>query len=216
MVCSSMVAAEGNVSANAAFTSDYVFRGISQSDNHFAVSAGADYAWELAPNGLYLGAWASSVDFDDGGEGTAELDFYLGFTRTFGDINFDLGLIYYEYPGANNSLDYDLDEAYVNLGYKFASLKYSYSDNYFAGTGNSHYWEAGVDFELVNKVNMGLHVGSMDVQKASNYNDWKVALSREIDGFGFEIAYTDTNLSKSECGGNWCDGRAMLTISKEL
>ena len=52
-----------DVTGYAVLTSDYVFRGVSYSDGHASVQAGADVALQ---SGLYLGAWASSVDIGGG------------------------------------------------------------------------------------------------------------------------------------------------------
>ena len=56
------------ISGNVALTSDYRFRGISQSDTSAAIQGGFDA--EFSP-GFYIGTWGSSVDFDsnDGYDG---------------------------------------------------------------------------------------------------------------------------------------------------
>lgn len=97
----------GNFSANVSLTTDYTFRGISQSSNDFAVQGGIDWASDL----FYVGTWASTVDFNDDlanpitGEfisdgSSTEVDFYAGFTPTVGDVSLDFGVIYYLYPNA--------------------------------------------------------------------------------------------------------------------
>ena len=214
IACSSMAFAGGSWSGNVAITSDYVFRGISQSDSDPALSFGADYTWDAAPNSFYVGAWASSIDFDDNNEGVAEIDLFAGYKRSIGKAVVDLGLYHFEYPSTKSSLNYDFNELSIGVNYKIGHVKYSYSDDYFGGTGHSHYFEAGLDFELLQEISLGIHAGSMDIERAANYDDWKVGLSREISGIGFEISYTDTDLSTSECVENWCDGRFILTISK--
>ena len=67
--------AEVEISGNVALTSDYKFRGISQSNEDIAIQGGFDVAFE---NGIYIGTWGSTVDFDfssaDGGyNGSLEL-----------------------------------------------------------------------------------------------------------------------------------------------
>ena len=59
------------VSANVAFTSDYVWRGMTQSDGP-AIQGGFDYE---ADGGFYAGIWGSNVNFNDGAG--SELDLYL-------------------------------------------------------------------------------------------------------------------------------------------
>ncbi len=98
---------DGEFSANVAITSDYRFRGISQTFGDVAVQGGFDWASDM----FYVGVWGSSVDFNDAisnpftGEtvqdGTsAEVDLYFGFTPTVGDVGLDFGFIYYMYPEA--------------------------------------------------------------------------------------------------------------------
>ncbi|HWC29849.1 MAG TPA: TorF family putative porin [Dehalococcoidia bacterium] len=79
--------------ANVGLTSDYVFRGISQTNEEAAVQGGVD----LTCGKFYAGVWASSF-FGD--EGSTEIDLYAGFRTSTGKINWDLGFIYYTYPGS--------------------------------------------------------------------------------------------------------------------
>ena len=87
------VAVEG-LSANVAATSNYLWRGVSQTANAAAISGGIDYADD---SGFYAGTWASNIDFGD--DASAELDFYLGFSGQLSeDVAYDVGYIYYAYP----------------------------------------------------------------------------------------------------------------------
>ena len=75
-------AAFAEISGNVTLASDYVFRGISQTDNQIAIQGGLDYARD---NGLYVGTWASSVDptfFDNGRDPQIELDIYAGYAAS--------------------------------------------------------------------------------------------------------------------------------------
>jgi len=56
----------------------------------------------------------------------------------------------------------------------------------------------------------------IDSSDGESYTDWKIALSKEGYGFGLELAYTDTDLSDTECGGDVCDGRALFTVSRSF
>jgi len=79
-------------SGNIALTTDYVFRGISQSDNTVAVSGGFDATAGI----FYAGTWASSVSF-----APMEWDLYAGITPTLGAVSTDIGIIAYLYPSAD-------------------------------------------------------------------------------------------------------------------
>lgn len=102
----------GNFSANVAITTDYTFRGISQSSGDPAVQGGFDWASDT----FYVGTWASTVDFNDDitdpftGESISdgsqlELDLYFGYTPSIGDLALDFGFTYYLYPGAPQGED---------------------------------------------------------------------------------------------------------------
>jgi len=93
-----------STSANVGLTSDYVFRGISQSNQEAAVQGGVDFTC----GNWYVGVWGSSINF--GLEGTAEVDIYGGYKTTIGRFAVDLGVIYYGYPGIDSSFDADFIE----------------------------------------------------------------------------------------------------------
>jgi len=89
----------GSLSYNIAYTSNYVWRGVAQSNNGTgALQGGVDYKKGL----FYAGTWLSNVDFKSPSNKQAdtEMDLYLGITPTVGNYSFDFGVIYYTYPGA--------------------------------------------------------------------------------------------------------------------
>lgn len=100
--------AAAEFSANIGATSNYVWRGVTQTDDQAAISGGLDYAHD---GGVYIGTWASNVDFDDGA--TAEVDLYAGFANEVSGLGYDVGIIYYAYPGE----EYDFTEIYGSLSY---------------------------------------------------------------------------------------------------
>ena len=98
LVSTSASAVEG-LSANVGLTSNYLWRGVSQTDDGAAISGGIDYA---ADSGFYVGTWASNVDFGD--DASYELDFYAGFSGELPDgFGYDVGYIYYAYPDSAES-----------------------------------------------------------------------------------------------------------------
>lgn len=93
-----------DISGTIGSVSQYSFRGLTQSDEHPAIQGSIDYAHD---SGLYAGIWGSTVDFNDGDEASIEADVYGGWSGEYNDVSLDAGLIYYAYPGAENSLNYD-------------------------------------------------------------------------------------------------------------
>ncbi len=200
---------------NVALTTDYVFRGTSQTDNGPAIQGGFDFAHNT---GLYAGAWASNVDFGDGDDSNVEIDYYLGFGSEFSGISYAVGGIYYDYPSEGFR---DYWEAYGSLGYDFglasAKVGFNYSDDFFAQTGEATYTSVGVDVPLPYEAKLALGYGYQTIDKGEDYNHYSIGLSRDFFGLGFDVSYHDTDLSDSECGDdNLCDSRFVFTISKSL
>jgi len=123
---------------NMGFFSQYIFRGLTQTNREPALQGGFDYAHS---SGFYAGTWASNVSWlRDGGAyragGSLEWDFYGGYKPTFGDFTFDIGTLYYWYPGdptrtppgaAASNPRADSWEIYGGVGWKWLTAKYSYS-----------------------------------------------------------------------------------------
>ena len=116
---------------NLNLVSEYRYRGISQTNNKPAVQGGFDYAHA---SGVYVGTWLTNVSWlSDGGAGTVsnslEWDIYGGYKGAVGDFGYDVGLLYYYYPGKYpagfNSPD--TLEAYIAGSYKTVTLKYSHA-----------------------------------------------------------------------------------------
>ncbi|MDH5648948.1 MAG: TorF family putative porin [Gammaproteobacteria bacterium] len=105
--------ANDDLTAQAGIVSDYVFRGISQTDNSAALQAGAEYRHSKGP---YFGAWGSKVDLPSGSD--VELDIYGGLSNELvkSNIGWDLGYILYRY---NESMD-NFEEFYGSLSFDAA------------------------------------------------------------------------------------------------
>ena len=89
-------------------SSDYVWRGMSQTDNKPGMHLGVRQ--ELG-NGFYAGAWASNVDIN--GEQEVEGDFYGGYSWSEDKLSFRLGMVAYKYSNSDN----DFEEKFVGMGY---------------------------------------------------------------------------------------------------
>ena len=123
-----------NLTGNLGLYSQYIFRGLTQTDKDPALQGGFDYSH--APSGLYLGTWGSNLSWlrDFGaytGGGSLELDFYGGIKGNIGksDFTYDVGGLYYWYPGdvAPGFRKADTFELYGALGWKWVTVKYSHS-----------------------------------------------------------------------------------------
>jgi uncharacterized protein (TIGR02001 family) len=213
-------ASDHTLTANVGIFSEYIFRGISQTAGKPALQGGFDYAHS---SGFYLGTWASNAswleDFGLYTRSSLEWDFYGGYKANFGstDFFFDLGTIYYYYPGSKNPgvISADTWELYGAVGWKWLSAKFSYNlDNYFGiqPTGRKTDGTWYIDLTAAYPVGeTGLtligHYGILDVNhdgsgnSEASYEDWKLGVAYTVpDGVfkGIEIgAYYSGNNANS-------------------
>jgi len=222
------------ISYNVGVTTDYIFRGISQTQHKPALSGGIDYSHS---SGGYAGAWLSNQSWVKTG-GTAapgdqyksssnlELDLYGGYKGTAGDVGYDIGLIHYHYDGDRSgaSAGYatpDTTEVYLAGTWKMLTLKYSHVvSDYFIGWGsttagavvktkNSNYLELNATQDLGNGWGVLGHIGHQEVKRDdlyfASYTDWKLGVTKDV-GFGtVTAAYSDTD-ADSRAYGSW-DGK---------
>ena len=221
------------VTANVGFASEYVFRGISQTDGDPAIQGGFDYAHE---SGVYLGTWASNISGTFYPGASLEWDFYGGYNgKITDDLSYNVGLLYYYYPtnetaaevlddsgAVVNTGDFDTLEFYAGATYKFLNVKYSHSlsDDLFGvpDARGSGYFEANLNFTLPAEIGLALHYGVTDVDDHSDldYDDWKIGVSKAIGGFTAGAAYTNTDIRPDLVSGGeeLSDGRLVLTVSR--
>ncbi|NCA68769.1 MAG: hypothetical protein EOM91_01475 [Sphingobacteriia bacterium] len=204
-------------SANIGVVSNYLFRGLTQTQDGAAIQGGVDY--EHA-SGFYAGTWASNVDFGESLDLTIdfaeetfaldysespgyELDLYLGFSKAINDdLSFDLSALYYAYPDGR---DLDYAELAASGTWKWLTLGAAYTiygqadDAPGVQSGEALYIEgdwylhAGLDFVLPYDFGLGLRGGYTDFKYNDGGNDyahWGVTLSREAGDFGtFSLNY---------------------------
>jgi uncharacterized protein (TIGR02001 family) len=226
--------AEGSdhdVSFNAAVTSDYRYRGVSQARLDPALQVGADYAH--APTGLYVGTWATNIKWikDSGGHGSdLEWDVYAGKTGELGGgFSYDVGGLYYYYPGNSMAANANTFELYAKVSYGPVYFKYSHALTNLFGTvdsKNSPYYDIGADFDIGYGVTLSAHVGYQDVKNNPNssYTDWKLGVSKEFEqlaGVKLALDYVDTDFNKeyapkSPDGKNLAKSGVVFTVSKSF
>jgi len=224
LMAAGVAQAEVKSSGSVALTTDYKFRGISQTSNNVAVQGSVTLTDD---SGVYATAWASSVD---GLMGGSELDLLLGYAGTAGDVSYDVGVMRYAYPGANSSntgsgTDPDYNEIYASVSAKGAKLGVAYSDDYFAETGKFSYVYASYGQE-VEGFGLSASVGYNKLYDSGatfsaaktddDYIDYKVAVSKVVSGLTIEAAYIGTDLKEADVAGLNVDGSAVFTVSKSF
>lgn len=193
---------QADVSGNLGITSNYLWRGVSQTQDKAAVQGGLDYSHQ---SGFYAGSWASNVDFNDGT--SYELDLYAGFSTDLGqDISIDAGYLYYGYPDADGSISFG--ELYGAITWRWLTLGYAgfiHAGDDVAATGlddkDYRYLTADIDIPLSDTLSLALHYGhnSGDVIQSwfgeQNYSDYHLALTAATKMGDVSFMLADTNLS---------------------
>ena len=188
---------------NVAYTSDYLFRGLSQTSGDSAPSGGIDFT----AGKFYLGGWASKVNFgatgnDPGNKTTVEYDLYGGFRPTLGAVNLDIGVIRYGYIGAPSAAHYEYWEG--KLAGTYASGPntlggaFYYSPEFFGKTGSAQYYEINDAF-AVGKIPLTISgaVGYQALDKAkagiNGYTTWNIGGTYAFNSHvGVDLRYWGT------------------------
>jgi uncharacterized protein (TIGR02001 family) len=185
---------ESNLSFNAALVSDYVFRGITQTDFDPALQAGVDYSF--GDSGFYVGGWGSNVDYGSVLGHDFEVDLYVGYNVDLSDDwNLDVNVTRYSYLGGNDGFDIDYSEFIGVVTYsEMLSFTVGYAPDY-SNTGiNQLYLAVGGTWEVGNDFNLTAGFGHVDFEGGGNFNDWTLGVNRDFGPVNIGLNYYDTNL----------------------
>ena len=191
-------ASYAEVTANAAASSNYLWRGVTQTSDNAQVSGGIDYGHE---SGFYAGTWASNVSYESDDIYSYEHDMYFGFSGESEGIAYDFGYLYYNYDDEAN---FDFAEVYGTVGmgglsltvYLLAHTEADEGENQDFGFAQASYTSLDYSMEILNGTELGFHVGyhEGDFAEAFNgvegYADYGVSIAKD----GFSFAVTGTNL----------------------
>jgi len=207
-------AEDSPLSFNVSLTSDYRYRGISQTRLKPALQGGADYA---LPGGFYVGAWGSTIKWikDVGGDANVEIDLYGGYKGEITKgLGYDVGLLQYVYPSAKtaawNALykDPNTTEIYGAMTFGPVTGKLSYAltnlfGNYDFGASKdskgSYYLDVSASFDVGGGVSLAPHIGYQKVENIANatYTDYSVTASKDFSGFLVSLAVVGTDADKT-------------------
>lgn len=215
----------GEVSGNVALTSDYVFRGVSLSDNGPAVQGGFDYSHGI----FYAGVWGSSLS--DG----VEIDLYGGVTPQITEqLSGDFGVIGYFYPGADDDdAEFDYFELKGALDFaateqfSFGGAIYWSPENY-GDTGDALYIEGNAAFAVNDVLAFSGAFGNQNIEAPNgpdtedDYNTWNLGGTFAMHGFEFDLRYHDTDIDAGSDIENYTfgpesyDAAVVATVSRAL
>jgi uncharacterized protein (TIGR02001 family) len=209
---------EHTVTSNMGIVSNYVYRGITQTQSAPAIQGGLDYAHS---SGLYAGVWGSNVGWIAGtgssgasGNASVEMDTYAGYKgAATADVSYDVGAIRYNYlgtynPAAGGYVKADTAEVYGSVAYQWLSAKYSYALGDFLTVPKAQgtsYLELNASYALADTgYTLGAHYGTQKYKGTfaqtlvvanldPSYSDYKLSVTKDISGYVLGLAYTNTN-----------------------
>lgn len=204
-----------SLSGNISFASQYIFRGIKQTDGKPALQGGFDYAHA---SGLYAGTWGSNVSWlADSGAYTSsslEWDFYGGYKGSVGDFGYDVGLLYYAYPGRRlpGVTRADTLEGYGAVSWKWlmAKLSVSLGDETFGVPNSDGTWYLDLtgNFPVSDKLSIQAHYGIQEFKgdnagvsndSVASYKDWKIGATYALpQNFTIGAFYSDTDMDATQ------------------
>lgn len=178
------------VSANISFVSDYIWRGMTQSDNSPAIQGGIDLEYKK----FYLGTWGSNVEFGSSYKASMEFDVYGGYKDELYGISYDIGATNYIYPKDSKELNFA--EAYLGLSKEFEP--FTVGAKYYYGIKTDKFdptncWETTLSVALPMDVSLDLLYG--DYKSVGNY--YSLGVSKSIDKFKVAISYTSIDSDNS-------------------
>lgn len=219
-----------SVTGTAALTSDYRFRGVTQTFNDPAVQAG--FVLSHA-SGAYAGVWGSNVDF--GGTAHIELDPYIGYATTLDSFAnkplLDVGLWYYAYPSES---DLNWLELYGKLTFKDVLVQgaslltaVNYTNDYAGKDENS--WNVNATYSVPFGTTGFGGVAALGYTQADEYDfgggddhyvDWKAGVTysfASVSGLTAELAAIGTNMETDgdyESSSRGVETGAVFTLTK--
>ena len=202
------VTIEGNVT----LTSDYSFRGWSQTVRDPAIQGGFDIGTE---SGIYVGTWASNVNF---GDTSMEWDLYFGWAGDLSDdVSVDVGFIYFDYPNDRDNLNYQ--ELAGSIAFGNVTLGVNYSPEYLAAADVTFFYPYGsYSHGFSDDVSLDLHVGFNMADSptgdffgdSDEYVDYSASISFPFLGASMAIGLYGTD---NEACGRDCELRPIVSIS---
>ncbi|MFK5914268.1 MAG: TorF family putative porin [Woeseiaceae bacterium] len=165
-----------NSTAFAAITSNYVFRGFTQTNDDPAVQGGYNIQQSKDDKGWYAGVFAST--FSKG----IEVDGFGGWKGSLGkqsSYGYDVGAIVYQYTESTFT---DVTEFYAGISYETAYAKLYIGNG--SGIKSYNYIDLGAAFIVMEDIDLNVHFGN---NTETSINDVSAALSTQVKDFDFSL-----------------------------
>jgi len=198
-----------NFSATLTMTSNYMFRGLSFTDDQPALQGSFDWGY----GNFFAGVWGSSIHDLDGASGyELETDWYAGYANSIAGIDWFVMPIYYhfsDYDKSQYGVDADVFEVWLDASYAINDTysvhgMYAYSPDFSFESDTAHYVRGDVTANLPAGFSLTAGVGYQDVDGGTtypggfDYTHWDISLAKSVAGFDLSLMYSDTNIDNSD------------------
>ncbi|MGB5164074.1 MAG: TorF family putative porin [Woeseiaceae bacterium] len=179
-----------------ALTSDYVKRGVSQSDGDPSIQLSGDLSFD---NGFYIGAWGSSVDIQNGPsrKRDVEINYYLGYAMDISSTwQMSVGAVAYTYPGQTGNVDYNYEE--YSLGASFDDrmwLEFAYSPDLYNTGQSSTNIDVFAEWPIDGIWSLGAGAGRYDTSDLTGraYSYWQLGATASLSWADIDFRFHDTD-----------------------
>ncbi len=196
-----------NFSATLTMTSNYMYRGMSFTNDKPALQGSFDWGY----GNFFAGAWSSSLSDQDGDGYELETDFYVGYADSVAGIDWFVMPIYYKFSSFDkknvDGLDADVFELWLDASYAINDTvsvhsMYAYSPDFFFESGDAHYIKGDVTVQLPQGFSLNAGLGYQDVEgwggnTGWDYTHWDVTIAKSLAGFDLSLMYSDTSADKA-------------------
>jgi len=199
-----------------ALATDYIWRGYSQTDRAPAASGSIDYSHS---SGLYVGTWASNVEYQDGAD--YEIDLYAGYGGEFAGVGFDIGALRYFFDSSGTNSTKDWNEFYGSLSYSYFSVGVAHSGDVYGSGEDGTYYTLGFDTDLPwGGLALSAGVGYYDYDKGAvsatqdrEHTDWRIGLSKTINTLDLGLTFTGMDEDAEDDFGKSTSDKLTLSVA---
>ena len=221
----------GPFTAGVSLTSDYRFRGVSQSNAEAAIQGWIQYDHA---SGFFANIWASTIDFQDqtSYDSTVEVDLTAGYNYAFSDTTSGtIKGVFYLYPDADTppaAGDYDYFEAIASVSHDFGKAAVSgeiaWSPDFFGETGDAVALTGGVTVPIMDQfaffdggLKASSHAGYQWLDQGEDYFYYDLGATATWGLFDVDLRWVGTDIDNNDCSlPDICEDGVVLSVTANL
>lgn len=207
--------AASELSGVATLTSEYIYRGLAMSDADPAIQLGIDYEHD---SGLFIGAWASTIDISSAmGHRDIELDYYAGYHyASEAPFSASVTVLRYTYPEHSGIHSYDYNEVLVGATWRQRySIEFGYTNDLYGFDRIARHWQLRSEWPVANAWVIDAALGGNDMSDAgvSRYLHWDIGASARFSRFTFDLRWYDNEQADGFAALQSANSQFVISVS---